>query len=86
MNERIRELVEQVGTDTSGKWISVDRINELVKLTVGECVSITNQVRADYEQHRRSSTDFNDKNIYAEGEAASDIIKYKMKKHFGVDE
>ena len=85
MKEQIKELVQRVGTDTSGKWISVDKIDELVRLAVSECVSITNQVRSDYEQHRRNSTDFTDKNIYAEGEAASDITKYKMKKHFGVE-
>ena len=37
MNNKIRELIQGVGTDTSGKWISIDNAEELVKLVVAEC-------------------------------------------------
>ena len=36
-NNKIRDLIQQVGTDTSGKWISIDKAEELVKLVVVEC-------------------------------------------------
>ena len=36
-NNKIKELIKQVGTDTSGKWIGIDKAEELVKLVVAEC-------------------------------------------------
>jgi hypothetical protein len=48
-------------------------------------MTMCDTVSADYLKHRKGAFDFQDKNIYAEGEAACDIIKYKMKKHFGVE-
>lgn len=40
MNDRIRELLQQVGTDVSGKWISVDNAEKLAELIVRECADI----------------------------------------------
>ena len=37
MNTRIQALIEQVGTDVSGKWISVDDAEKLTELMVREC-------------------------------------------------
>ena len=37
MNERIRELMQQAGTDTSGKWMSVDNAEKFTELIVKEC-------------------------------------------------
>lgn len=37
MTDKIKELIKQVGTDTGGRWISVDKAEELVKLVVAEC-------------------------------------------------
>ena len=34
MNKAIQQIVEQVGTDTSGKWISVDRAEKFAKLVI----------------------------------------------------
>jgi hypothetical protein len=59
---------------------------EFAESIVKECMTMCDTVSADYLKHRKGAVDFQDKNIYAEGEAACDIIKYKMKKHFGVDE
>jgi hypothetical protein len=36
----IKKLVDQVGTDTSGKWIQVDKLPEFAKLIVNECAKI----------------------------------------------
>lgn len=32
MNERIKELMQQAGTDTSGKWMSVDNAERFLEL------------------------------------------------------
>jgi hypothetical protein len=88
MIERIEQLAEQCVT----RKFYVDHASEefdykkFAELIVKECVTMCDDTRADYFKHRKSADDFQDKNIYAEGEAASDIIKYKIKKHFGVEE
>jgi hypothetical protein len=40
MNERIKELIKQVGTDVSGKWMNVDNSEKLAELIVRECVKV----------------------------------------------
>jgi hypothetical protein len=40
MNERIKELIKQVGTDVSGKWMNVDNSEKLAELIVQECVKV----------------------------------------------
>ena len=67
---RIQQLVQQVGTDTSGKWINVDRMDQLAELIVTECVDICNKIYfdryPDAEDFERSE----------EGDA--------IKQHFGI--
>lgn len=38
MSKLSTALVQAVGTDTSGKWINVDKIEELVDILVTECI------------------------------------------------
>ena len=93
MNERINELfgqaLDQAVPETWSK-LSPEQLSKLkdkfAELIVRECMSFCDETRSAYLKHRKASDDFTDKNIYAEGEAASDTIKYKMKKHFGVEE
>jgi hypothetical protein len=40
MNNRIKELIEQVGTDVSGKWMNVDNLEKFAELIVKECAEI----------------------------------------------
>lgn len=80
MNERIREIMLEAGyaaPELAG------RANKLVELLLNECISIAEQERAEYEKHRKSTFDFDEKNIYAEGEAACDSIKYRIKLRLG---
>ena len=91
MNERIKELMVELKKTVSthrgdAVLIGYDEIEKFAELIVRECMTMCDETRADYFKHRKAADDFTDKNIYAEGEAASDIIKYKMKKHFGVEE
>lgn len=37
MNNKFRELIEQAGTDTSGKWISIDNAEYLMISVIQEC-------------------------------------------------
>ena len=93
MNERIKELAVQAdllikkSNGDEFRYGNFDpRFQKFAELIVKECMTICDETRADYFKHRKASDDFTDKNIYAEGEAASDMIKHKMKKHFGVEE
>ena len=40
MNNRIKELITQVGTDVSGKWMNVDNLEKFAELIVQECAEI----------------------------------------------
>jgi hypothetical protein len=40
MNERIKEYINQVGTDVSGKWINVANSQRLAELVVFECIKL----------------------------------------------
>jgi hypothetical protein len=99
MNERIRVLAEQADAHAciaiGNQWLvweeltpgwAACRDEKFAELIVRECISMCDNVSADYLKHRKGAFDFQDKNIYAEGEAACDVLKYKMKKHFGVEE
>jgi len=39
MSELIKELIKQVGTDVSGKWMNVDNSEKFAELIVRECMS-----------------------------------------------
>lgn len=89
MNERFESLAEEAMVHVPGstglhtRAFSLEKFAELI---VKECMSICTETQQSYSKYHKDASDFQDKNIYAEGEAASDIIKYKMKKHFGVEE
>ena len=40
MSERIKELIKQVGTDVSGKWMNVDNSEKFANLIIFECIKI----------------------------------------------
>jgi hypothetical protein len=37
---RIKELIEQVGTDSSGKWMRIDQAELLAELIIRECGNV----------------------------------------------
>ena len=41
---RIKELIEQVGTDSSGKWMRIDQAESLAELIIQECIRLCDQV------------------------------------------
>lgn len=40
MNQNLKELVNTVGTDISGKWVRIDNVEQLAELIVFECVKL----------------------------------------------
>ena len=38
--ERVDQLVQQVGTDTSGKWVNIDKMDQFAELIVRECAGV----------------------------------------------
>ena len=40
MNDRINELMQQAGTDVSGKWMSADNAEKFAELIVEECAMV----------------------------------------------
>ena len=84
MNERLQNLAREAGHFEFNKWDYFD-INKFAELIVKESITMCDELQAQYFTSRKSTMDFGEKQIYAEGEAACDIIKYKMKKHFGVE-
>ena len=93
-SQQLKDLAEKAGLsympsrypDLADLYKGADfELEKFAELIIRECVQCCDTVSADYLKHRKGAFDFQDKNIYAEGEAACDIIKYKMKKHFGVE-
>ena len=89
MNEQIQRLAEQAGLydektpeEVPGFTACFEKFAELFVI---ESIAMCDELKAQYLTSRKSTMDFDEKHIYAEGEAACDIIKYKMKKHFGVE-
>jgi hypothetical protein len=89
MNKNIKELAEQAWVFANNQYDvpkpQIMRFQEkFAELIVKECITMCVEAKDDYFKHRIATFDFGEKNIYAEGEAASDVIKRKIKKHFGV--
>jgi DNA-binding ferritin-like protein len=88
MNERIRELAKEAAREMNetGTYSEPKFQEKFAELIVQECMTMCDNVSADYFKHRKAADDFRDKNIYAEGESACDEVRYEIKKHFGVEE
>ena len=39
MSEKIKELIKEVGTDVSGKWMNIDSATKFAELIVRECAN-----------------------------------------------
>lgn len=47
MNTRLQNMIDQVGTDISGKWIAVHKLEQLAQLIVHDCVYAFGQTRQE---------------------------------------
>jgi len=75
MSERIKELIKQVGTDVSGKWVGIDNIELLAELIVRECVGIVEGISPGYKDYRDQIEDAFRRDCMEE-----------IKHHFGIEE
>jgi hypothetical protein len=73
MSERIKELIKQVGTDVSGKWVGVANSEKLAELIVQECI-LTIQMGITRDGHNTEKYFRSIKHIK------------QIKEHFGVEE
>ena len=71
MTPRVQDLVLQVGTDTSGKWMRVDQAEKFAELIVAECLGIV------HDAERGSSNEIWDN--------AVKFIRRDLQEHFGVE-
>lgn len=47
MNTKIKELIANVKTDTSGKWVPVEELEHFAKVIAAECVSVVDNSNND---------------------------------------
>lgn len=92
MNEQIKQLAVQAwkyANETVGyrEFGYLDAFEQkFAELIVHKCMAICDEQKAYYFGERMATDDFIDKNMCAEAESTCDILRYKMKKHFGVEE
>jgi hypothetical protein len=68
MNDRIKELMKQAGTDSSGKWMSVDHAEKFAELIVREWCEVLSK-----EDIRHGGYGYNQHALYQQ-----------LRDHFGV--
>ena len=78
METKLQTLVKQIGTDVSGKWIAVDKIDQLTELIVQECVDKIESYRIPVGNS--SSGELACEWTYA----ALKEIRDEIKEHFGI--
>jgi hypothetical protein len=61
-----------------------EELKKFVSLIIADCATLCKSMSADYFKLQKETSDFGEKNIYAEGRAAAEILQYKMRQHFGV--
>jgi hypothetical protein len=72
MTSRVQDLILQVGTDTSGKWMRVDLVEKFAELIVAECLGIV------HDAERGGSNEIWDN--------AVKFIRRDLQEHFGVNQ
>jgi len=43
MSDKIKKIISEVKTDVSGKWVSVDELENYTKTVIDECLSVIKQ-------------------------------------------
>lgn len=75
MNEKLKQLIEQVGTDSSGKWMRIDQVENFYELITHECLTALDNTN----QHHAYTTF--DKDLI---QTTINKSKIAIKNHFGV--
>ena len=53
MNERIKELMKQAGTDCSGKWMGTNHAEKFAEAIISECAGLFPLTFTDEQYQRR---------------------------------
>ena len=77
MNEKIKQFIVEVGTDISGKWMSLEQVEKLSELIVRKCAEQIVSKGTDWVDFAPSQT-----GVRPEYWAMAQQIK----QHFGVEE
>lgn len=40
MNNKIKEVIKEVGTDVSGKWVSIANVEKIVQMIILQCTTV----------------------------------------------
>ena len=75
MNERIKELMKQAGTDSSGKWMGLEHAEKFAQLIVQECARLC--------EHESNDDEHDQYDMGMSVKAKN--IKTAIKQHFGVE-
>lgn len=98
MNELIKRLELEAYIKTEQEWIDPSNnmpyqvlANEFnrerfAQLVAAECARIATTVASSYLAQRRQADDFVEKNVLAEGQAATEEVQMRILAEFGVDE
>jgi hypothetical protein len=94
MNELIKEFAKQANIEFTYDPTEVptrafvecweEDLEKFVHLIIQECMNMCDAEKADYTKYRKNAWDREEKEIYAEGEAACDTLKHRMKREFEV--
>lgn len=76
MEEKIKEIIKRVGTDISGKWMSIDQAKKFAQIMVEECL-----VAVDKTDKHHVHTSFDQDMVLSTIEKSKKAIK----EHFGVN-
>lgn len=82
MNEKINNLVQSTKTDTSGKWVNIDSLENLIERVVKECIDVVESAptHCAFTTHDLSTVEC------TLGKASEQLhIHFGIKKVFGVN-
>ena len=54
---RIKELMSEAGTDTSGKWMGIEHAEKFAELIVWECINTVENLSPGYDDYRNQIED-----------------------------
>ena len=79
VNNTLKKLLEQAGTDSSGKWMSIDNAEKFAELLIRECIDILMEPRYIMDKSQKLSR-------YNEGWVNGRLLGIEhIEKHFGVE-
>tara|TARA_R110000822_G_scaffold4478_1_gene19240 strand:- start:43 stop:312 length:270 start_codon:yes stop_codon:yes gene_type:complete len=89
MNEQIKELMKQAGTDSSGKWMGVEHAEKFAELIVQECLDTIQRGIDNFGSHDPKIVDGGQYALfytYRNIQSRFGMGPYQDQEHLGVEE